>query len=281
MELGLITLTELTPDPVTGAVISAGQRLREIVEAARLADEAGLGVFAVGEHHRSDYAVSSPPVVLAAIAQATDRIRVTSGTTLLSTADPVRVYQDFATVDLLSGGRGEIIVGRGASTESFGLFGYSLDDYDALFAEHLELLMQVNEHERVTWQGQYRPALNDAEITPRAHQERLPIWVGVGGNPASAVRAGGFGLPMTLALIGGSPAAAAPVVGLYRQARETFFPYYRHYLSEQLDGARDDREGQAAKIDLGKDALVAEEPVLPQSLVDDLLRAADVQSALR
>jgi alkanesulfonate monooxygenase SsuD/methylene tetrahydromethanopterin reductase-like flavin-dependent oxidoreductase (luciferase family) len=281
VELGLITLTELSPDPVTGAVISAGQRLREIVEAARLADEAGLGVFAVGEHHRSDYAVSSPPVVLAAIAQATDRIRVTSGTTLLSTADPVRVYQDFATVDLLSGGRGEIIVGRGASTESFGLFGYSLDDYDALFAEHLELLMQVNEHERVTWQGQYRPALNDAEITPRAHQERLPIWVGVGGNPASAVRAGGFGLPMTLALIGGSPAAAAPVVGLYRQARETFFPYYRHYLAEQLDGARDDREGQAAKIDLGKDALVAEEPVLPQSLVDDLLRAADVQSALR
>src|ERR1019366_4653506 len=259
-----ITLTELSPDPVTGAVISAGQRLREIVEAARLADEAGLGVFAVGEHHRSDYAVSSPPVVLAAIAQATDRIRVTSGTTLLSTADPVRVYQDFATVDLLSGGRGEIIVGRGASTESFGLFGYSLDDYDALFAEHLELLMQVNEHERVTWQGQYRPALNDAEITPRAHQERLPIWVGVGGNPASAVRAGGFGLPMTLALIGGYPAPAPPGVGLYRpapapaghdpatlpvatsshlhvaptsqQARETFFPYYRHYLDYHSRG---------------------------------------------
>jgi probable LLM family oxidoreductase len=277
VELGLITLTELTPDPASGRVISPRQRLREIVDAARIAEQAGLDVFAVGEHHRSDYAVSTPPVVLAAIAQATERIRLTSGTTLLSTADPVRVYQDFATVDLLSDGRAEIIAGRGAFTESFGLFGYDLDDYDALFAEHLDLLLQVNEHEKLSWQGRFRPPLHDAEVTPRAVQHRLPIWLGVGGNPSSAVRAGALGLPMTLALIGGSPAALAPVVDLYRRsatqaghdpatmpvatsshlhvaptsqgARDDFFPYYRHYLDYhsrgrfQVDRAAFDRLG--------------------------------------
>jgi probable LLM family oxidoreductase len=277
VELGLITLTEITPDPSTRMGISPGQRLREIVDAARLADQAGLDIVAVGEHHRSDYAVSNPAVALAAIAQATERIRLTSGTTLLSTADPVRVYQDFATVDLLSGGRAEIIAGRGAFTESFGLFGYDLDDYDALFAEHLDLLLQINEHERLSWQGRFRPGLRDAEVTPRAEQERLPIWLGVGGNPSSAVRAGTLGMPMTLALIGGSPAALVPVIDLYRRAavaaghdpasmpvatsshlhvapssqgaREDFYPYYRHYLDYhsrgrfQVDRAAFDRLG--------------------------------------
>jgi probable LLM family oxidoreductase len=264
MELGLITLTELTPDATTGAVISPRQRIREIIDAAQLAEQAGLDVVAVGEHHRHDYAVSSPPVVLAAIAQATNRIRLTSGTTLLSTADPVRVYQDFATVDLISGGRAEIIAGRGAFTESFPLFGYDLNDYDTLFAEHLDLLLRINEHERVTWDGVHRPPLQDAEVTPRAEQDRLPIWLGVGGNPQSAIRAGQLGLPMTLALIGGNPAALAPVVDLYRRtataaghdpaalpvatsshlhvaptsqgARDTFYPYYRHYLDYHSGG---------------------------------------------
>ncbi|WP_181783150.1 LLM class flavin-dependent oxidoreductase [Pseudonocardia pini] len=264
MELGLITLTELTPDPVTGAVISPRQRLKEIVDAAVLAEQAGLDVVAVGEHHRADYAVSSPAVVLAAIAQATERIRLTSGTTLLSTADPVRVYQDFATVDLLSGGRTEIIAGRGAFTESFELFGYDLADYDALFAEHLDLLLRIARQERVTWRGRFRPPLDDAEVTPRAEQDPLPVWLGVGGNPQSAVRAGQLGLPMTLALIGGNPAALGPVVELYRRtaaaaghdaarlpvatsshlhvaptsqgARDEFYPYYRHYLEYHSGG---------------------------------------------
>jgi probable LLM family oxidoreductase len=264
VELGLITLTELTPDPHTGQVASARQRLTEIVAAAQLAEQAGLDVVAVGEHHRADYAVSSPPVVLAAIAQATDRIRLTSGTTLLSTADPVRVYQDFATVDLLSGGRAELVVGRGAFTESFGLFGYDMADYDALFVEHLDLLLQVNEHERVTWEGRFRPPLHAAEVTPRALQDRLPVWVGVGGNPSSAARAGALGLPMVLALIGGAPAALGPVVDLYRhaatssghdparlpvatsshlhvaatsqRARDEFFPYYANYLGYHSRG---------------------------------------------
>ena len=175
MELGLITLTEMTPDPVNGKVIDPRQLLQEIIDAAILDDQAGLDVFEVGKHHRADYAVSSPPVVLAAIAQATERIRLASGTALISTADPVRVYQDFATVDLLSAGHAEIIVGRGAFTESFPLFGYNLDEYDALVAKHLALLLEINSHERVTWHGRFRSPPRDAEITPRADLDRLPI----------------------------------------------------------------------------------------------------------
>src|ERR1700735_3762677 len=189
MDLGLYTFGDLTPDPHTGVAVSAAQRCAEIVAAAKLADAAGFDVFGVGEHHRLDMAISSPAVVMAALAQATTRIRLTSAVTVLSTLDPVRVFQDFATVDLLSGGRAEIIAGRGAFTESFPLFGADLSDYDALFAEKLDLLLKLNESARVTWQGRFRPPLQDAEVSPRP-LGKLPIWVGIGGTPDSAARAG-------------------------------------------------------------------------------------------
>jgi len=217
-EFGLYTFGELTPDPQTGRAIGARQRIADIVAAAKLADSAGIDVFAVGEHHRLDMAVSATPVVLAAIAASTRSIRLASAVTILSTADPVRVFQDFATVDLISGGRAEIIVGRGAFTESFPLFGYDLADYDEVFAEKLELLLQLNDAERVTWQGRFRSPLNDAEISPRPAQRRLPIWVGTGGTPASVARAGALGLPLALANISLPPAQLAPLAALYRDA---------------------------------------------------------------
>jgi alkanesulfonate monooxygenase SsuD/methylene tetrahydromethanopterin reductase-like flavin-dependent oxidoreductase (luciferase family) len=218
VELGLINLTELTPDPVSGETPTARQRLREIVDAARLADAAGLDVIAVGEHHRPDYAVPSPAVALAAVAAVTEHVRLTSATTLLGTLDPVRVYEDFATLDLLSDGRAEIIAGRGAFTESFALFGHDPAHYDSLFLEHLELLREIAAAPRLSWSGRHRPPLVDAEIAPRALQSPLPIWVGVGGNPQSAARAGTLGLPMNLALIGGDAAGAASTIRTYREA---------------------------------------------------------------
>jgi probable LLM family oxidoreductase len=216
MEIGLYTFGELTPHWADGKRISAEQRLREILAAARLADQAGLAIFALGEHHRLDFSIAATPVVLAAIAQVTRTIRLASAVTILSTADPVRVFEDFATVDLLSGGRAEVIAGRGVFTESFPLFGYDLADQDQLFAEKLDLLLQLNAAERVTWQGRFRSALKDAPIPPRPLQDRLPIWVGTGGTPGSAVRAGALGLPLALANIGLPPAQLAPHVELYR-----------------------------------------------------------------
>ena len=217
MEIGLYTFGELTPHGADGKRISAEQRLKEILAAARLADQAGLAIFALGEHHRLDFSIAATPVVLAAIAQVTRTIRLASAVTILSTADPVRVFEDFATVDLLSGGRAEVIAGRGVFTESFPLFGYDLTDQDQLFAEKLDLLLQLNAAERVTWQGRFRPALKDAPIPPRPLQDRLPIWVGTGGTPGSAVRAGALGLPLALANIGLPPAQLAPHVELYRR----------------------------------------------------------------
>src|SRR5262249_14127973 len=183
----------------------------EVPAAARLAGAAGLDVFALGEHQGLDFAIAATPVVLAAIAQVTRRIRLASAVTILSTADPVRVFEDFATVDLLSGGRAEVIAGRGIFTESFPLFGYDLADQDELFAEKLALLLQLNAAERVTWQGRFRPALNDAPIPPRPVQGRLPIWVGTGGTPGSVTRAGTLGLPLALANISLPPAQLAPL----------------------------------------------------------------------
>jgi probable LLM family oxidoreductase len=216
-QLGLYTFGELTPDAQTGRAIGAGQRLADILAAAKLADEAGLDVFAVGEHHRLDMSVSATPVVLAAIAARTERIRLASAVTILSTADPVRVFEDFSTVDLISGGRAELIVGRGVFTESFPLFGYDLADYDDLFAEKLALLLEINAAERVTWQGRFRPALHDAPVPPRPAQTRLPIWVGTGGTPGSIARAGALGLPLALANISIPPAQLAPMSDLYRR----------------------------------------------------------------
>ncbi|MEA2388601.1 MAG: hypothetical protein QOG41_1374, partial [Thermoleophilaceae bacterium] len=216
MEIGLYTFAELAPDP-SGAVIGAEQRLRNMVEEAELADQVGLDVFGIGEHHRADFAVSSPAVALAAAAERTERIRLTSAVTVLSSDDPVRVFQDFATLDLLSGGRAEIMAGRGSFTESFPLFGYDLDEYDELFAEKLELLMRLRDSERVTWSGRHRAAIDDRGVYPRPLQGKIPIWVAVGGNPPSAVRAARLGLPMALAIIGGAPERFAPLVELYRE----------------------------------------------------------------
>lgn len=215
MELGLYTFGDITPDPHTGNTLTPEQRYAEILAAAKLADEAGLHVFGVGEHHRLDIPLSSPAVVMAAIASTTKRIRLTSAVTILSTLDPVRVLQDFATVDLLSGGRAEIIAGRGAFTESFPLFGHEIADYDALFAEKLALLMKLNEAESVTWEGRFRPALRDAPIAPRP-VAKLPIWLGAGGTPASAQRAGDLGLPLCLANIFQPPANFTGQIADYR-----------------------------------------------------------------
>jgi len=216
-EFGLYSFGELTPDPQSGKAISAQQRLADILAAAKLADEAGFDVFAIGEHHRLDMAIAATPVVLAAIAASTKTIRLASAVTILSTADPVRVFEDFATVDLISGGRAEVIAGRGVFTESFPLFGFDLADYDALFAEKLELLMKLNAADHVTWQGRFRPPLNDAPIPPRPAQSGLPIWVGTGGTKSSVERAAALGLPLALANISIPPAQLAPLAGLYRR----------------------------------------------------------------
>jgi probable LLM family oxidoreductase len=212
VEIGLYTFADVGPG------ISAAQRLRNLVEEIELADEVGLDVFGVGEHHRPDFAVSSPAVALAAAAERTQRIRLASAVTVLSSDDPVRVFQDFATLDLLSGGRAEITAGRGSFVESFPLFGYDLDDYDELFAEKLDLLLALRDGERVTWTGAHRPALQDAGVYPRPLQDPLPVWVAVGGTPASVVRAGVLGLPLALAIIGGVPERFVPLVDLYRDA---------------------------------------------------------------
>jgi probable LLM family oxidoreductase len=216
MELGLATFADLA----TG--VSPQQRMHELLEEAELADQLGLDVFAVGEHHRRDFLVSSPATALAAIAARTERIRLSSAVTVLSSDDPVRVFQQFAHVDLISGGRAEIMAGRGSFIESFPLFGYDLDDYDELFAEKLELLLKIRESEHVTWSGsgKHRAPLTDATVWPRPIQDPLPVWVAVGGTPQSVVRAGALGLPLTIAIIGGRPERFVPLVELYRQAFE-------------------------------------------------------------
>ncbi len=218
MELGIYTFAEVTPDPHTGQTLSPAQRLRDLMEEVALADQVGLDVFGIGEHHRPEFVVSAPAVVLAAAAERTQRIRLTSAVTVLSSDDPVRVFQNFATLDLLSGGRAEIMAGRGSFIESFPLFGYDLDDYDTLFAEKLDLLLRLRNNEQVTWSGQHRPSLDGLGVYPRPIQNPLPIWIAVGGTPASVVRAGTLGLPMALAIIGGEPAQFAPLIGLYREA---------------------------------------------------------------
>src|SRR3954467_3687545 len=212
MELGVYTFAELTPDPSTGRTVSPAERLRDLVEEIELADQVGLDVFGVGEHHRPDFAVSAPAVVLAAGAERTRRIRLTSAVSVISSDDPVRVFQDFATLDLLSGGRAEIMAGRGSFIESFPLFGHDLDDYDELFAEKLELLLALRDAERVTWSGKHRAPIEGLGVYPRPVQQPLPVWIAVGGTPQSVVRAALLGLPLAVAIIGGAPERFAPLV---------------------------------------------------------------------
>jgi probable LLM family oxidoreductase len=211
VELGLITFADV-------GSVTPEQRLRNLLEEARLAEEAGLDVFGVGEHHRPDFAVSAPAVALAAIAAQTERIRLTSAVTVLSSDDPVRVFEEFSTLDLLSGGRAEIMAGRGSFTESFPLFGYDLEDYDELFAEKLELLLALRAAETVTWSGRHRAPLHEQGVWPRPVQDPLPVWIAVGGTPRSVARAGMLGLPLTIAIIGGQPNRFVPLVDLYRRA---------------------------------------------------------------
>ncbi|MEO6407116.1 MAG: LLM class flavin-dependent oxidoreductase [Ferruginibacter sp.] len=218
MEIGVYTFADLGTHPITGEKISAQQRMQNLMEEIVLADQLGLDVFAVGEHHRPDYAVSAPAVVLGAAAVKTKHINLSSAVTVLSSDDPVRVFQQFATVDLLSSGRAEIMAGRGSFIESFPLFGYKLEDYDALFSEKLEMLLELNKQERITWKGNYTQTINNRGVYPRPFQDKLPIWVAVGGTPESVIRAAEFGLPLALAIIGGSPAAFAPLVKLYKEA---------------------------------------------------------------
>src|SRR3954469_24334043 len=212
MDLGLVTFADLHPG------VSPEERMRNLLEEAKLADDLGLKLFAVGEHHRPDYLVSSPATALAAIAAVTTQIRLASAVTVLSSDDPVRVFQQFAHVDLISGGRAEIIAGRGSFIESFQLFGYDLHDYDELFEEKLELLLAIRDQERVTWEGKHRAALDDVGVWPRPVQQQLPVWVAVGGTPESVVRAARLGLPLALAIIGGQTARFAPFAELYRRA---------------------------------------------------------------
>ncbi|GAB3274232.1 LLM class flavin-dependent oxidoreductase [Kineosporia babensis] len=264
MELGIISLSDLQIDPATGRRFSASQRLADTIEYAVLAERLGLDVFALGEHHTLDFAVSSPAVALAAIAARTRRIRLTSAVTVLSVLDPVRVYEDFATLDLISNGRAEIIAGRSAFLEPFALFGHDLNDYDQLFGEKLDLLLQIRANSKVTWSGRFRPPLDEAEVAPRAVQDPLPVWAGVGGSPGSAERAGRLGLPMVLGYIGGPIEQARRAVEVYREAGEraghpeklkvgisthffagsdpgsarAVYPYYHEYLRPKTPGGR-------------------------------------------
>ena len=217
MQIGVYTFVETRVDPKTGQAADSARIFADLLEEIALADRVGLDVFGIGEHHRPDFMVSAPAVVLAAAAARTKNIRLTSAVTVLSSEDPVRVYQQFATLDLISNGRAEIMAGRGSFIESFPLFGYDLDDYDALFSEKLDLLLKIRDNERFIWSGAHRAPLNDQPVYPRALQRPLPIWVAVGGTPQSVVRAASLGLPLALAIIGGEPERFAPLVDLYRE----------------------------------------------------------------
>jgi alkanesulfonate monooxygenase SsuD/methylene tetrahydromethanopterin reductase-like flavin-dependent oxidoreductase (luciferase family) len=264
MELGILSLGDLQRDPATGRAHRPVDRMAAILSYAALADQLGLDVFAVGEHHSTEFFTSSPAVVLAAAAARTTAIRLASATTLLGVHDPVRVYEDFATVDVISRGRAEIIAGRSAFVEPFALFGYDTADYDRLFAEKLGLLLEIAASESVTWGGRFRPALSAAFVGPRAVQAPLPAWVGVGGSPDSAERAGRLGLPMILGYIGGGLGHLRPLVDSYRAAGEraghanalrvaisthfhagadpaaarAVYPYYHEYLRPKKPGGR-------------------------------------------
>lgn len=218
MQIGIDSFAAAVPDPSTGITPSGAERLGNLIEEIVLADQAGVDVFGLGEHHREEYLDSAPAVILAAAASRTSRIRLTSAVTVLSAADPVRVFQSFATLDLLSQGRAEIIVGRGSFIESFPLFGLNTADYDSLFADKLDLLLKLRDETYVHWQGRHRPALTGQGVFPRPLQARIPIWLGVGGTPASFARAGALGLPLMVAIIGGEPHRFRPLVDLYREA---------------------------------------------------------------
>ena len=218
MQIGVDSFGAVISDPATGLTLSPIQRMQNLLEEIVLADQVGLDVFGIGEHHRSEFVDSAPVVILGAAATRTRNIRLTSAVTVLSAADPVRVFQEFATLDLISHGRAEIVAGRGSSVEAFPLFGFDLDDYDSLYSEKLDLLLKIRENTHIHWTGKHRPSLTGQAIYPRPLQNPLPIWIGVGGTPASFVRAGTLGLPLMVAIIGGEPKRFRPLIDLYREA---------------------------------------------------------------
>jgi probable LLM family oxidoreductase len=218
MELGISTFGEVTPDNKAGNAVNAHERVQELLAEVKLADEVGLDVFAFGEHHRPDFVISAPEIFMAAAAAITKNIHLSSSVTVLSSADPVRTFQNFATVDLISGGRAEMIAGRGSFIESFPLFGFDLDDYDALFTEKLEMFLEINKHEVLKWKGKFRSPVANQGIYPRPLQQSIPVWIGVGGTPASAKRAGTLNLPLIIAILGSAPKNFVPFVELYRES---------------------------------------------------------------
>ncbi|WP_121810519.1 Atu2307/SP_0267 family LLM class monooxygenase [Mucilaginibacter kameinonensis] len=218
MELGISTFGEVHPDGKSGNAVNAHKRVQELLEEVKLADEVGLDVFAFGEHHRPDFVISAPEILISAAAAITKNIRLSSSVTVLSSADPVRTFQNFATADLVSGGRVEMIAGRGSFIESFPLFGFDLNDYDALFTEKLEMFLQINKQEIVSWQGNFRAPIRNQGVYPRPLQQEIPVWIGVGGTPASAKRAGALNLPLIIAILGSAPKHFIPFVELYRES---------------------------------------------------------------
>jgi probable LLM family oxidoreductase len=260
MQIGIDSFAAAISDPATGLTLTPAERLRDLLEEIELADQVGLDVFGIGEHHRPEFLDSAPAIILAAAASRTTNIRLTSAVTVLSAADPVRVFQEFATLDLISNGRAEIVAGRGSFIESYPLFGLELEDYDSLFAEKLDLLLKIRESTHVHWSGRHRSPLTGQGIYPRPLQDPLPIWIGVGGTPASFARAGTLGLPLMVAIIGGEPHRFRPLIELYRtsgrraghapdkltvglhsigfvgdttaQAADDFYPGYAHTFTE-------------------------------------------------
>ncbi|AYL96086.1 LLM class flavin-dependent oxidoreductase [Mucilaginibacter celer] len=218
MELGISTFGEVHPDGTSGKAVNAHKRVQELLEEVKLADEVGLDVYAFGEHHRPDFVISAPEILISAAAAITKNIRLSSSVTVLSSADPVRTFQNFATADLVSGGRVEMIAGRGSFIESFPLFGFDLNDYDALFTEKLEMFLQINKQEIVSWKGNFRAPVRNQGVYPRPLQPEIPVWIGVGGTPASAKRAGALGLPMIIAILGSAPKHFVTFVELYRES---------------------------------------------------------------
>jgi alkanesulfonate monooxygenase SsuD/methylene tetrahydromethanopterin reductase-like flavin-dependent oxidoreductase (luciferase family) len=272
MELGLATFADVA---LGSSPARVAQRLQELLEEIELADRLGLEVFGLGEHHRRDYSVSAPTVALAAAAARTEKIRLSSAVTVLSSADPVTVFEEFSTLDLLSGGRAEIMAGRGSFTESFPLYGLDLDDYDELFAEKLELLLALRESESVSWSGRHRAALQNAAVYPRPLQQPLPVWIAVGGTPASIARAGMLGLPLMIAIIGGAPARFAPLVELYREAlRRGDEERARSDDAEPSphDGAHQAQAARQSKTDQGAPAVGINSHMY---IAEDAKRAAD------
>jgi probable LLM family oxidoreductase len=248
MQIGVDSFGAVISDPATGVTLSPVQRMQNLLEEIVLADKVGLDVFGIGEHHRSEFVDSAPVVILAAAATRTKDIRLTSAVTVLSATDPVRVFQEFATLDLISHGRAEIVAGRGSSVEAYPLFGFDLDDYDSLFSEKLDLLLTIRENTHVHWTGKHRPALTGQAVYPRPLQNPLPIWIGVGGTPASFVRAGTLGLPLMVAIIGGEPKRFRPLIDLYREAgRRAGHPAEKLIVGLHAIGFLGDTTEQAAE----------------------------------